>query len=306
MTPTTTALPTQEQIDRIAATFAPDVVRIRMMIGHDWADYPAIFFRVILSDDAARNRLGEVTNTVRDRIVEEFRIRETDHYPYFRWRSQREQEALREPSWDIQTTDYSVAATNDTIPALPTQKQIDRIAATFAPDVVRIRMTIWRDWADYPAIFFRVILSDDAARNRLGTVTKAVEEQIVEELHIRETGHHPYFRWRSQSEQEALREPSWDKQTIDYPVPASNDAVSALPTQEQIDRIATTFAPDVVRIRMMIWRDWADYPAIFFRVILSDAAARDRLIAVTQAVKDRITEELHLYETDHYPYFKWR
>jgi microcystin degradation protein MlrC len=100
MTLTTPALPTQEQIDRIAATFAPDVVRIRMMTGYDWADYPAIFFRVILSDDAARNRLRVVTNAVRDRITEEFRLRETDHHPYFRWRSESEQETLREPSWD--------------------------------------------------------------------------------------------------------------------------------------------------------------------------------------------------------------
>ncbi len=46
-------LPTQEQVDRIAHDLAPDVVRIRLNIAQDWSGDPAIYFRVILSDEAS-------------------------------------------------------------------------------------------------------------------------------------------------------------------------------------------------------------------------------------------------------------
>ncbi|MGA2214082.1 MAG: hypothetical protein ABSH31_12470 [Bryobacteraceae bacterium] len=35
-------LPTQEQVDRIARELAPDVVRIRLNVRHDWSGEPAL------------------------------------------------------------------------------------------------------------------------------------------------------------------------------------------------------------------------------------------------------------------------
>jgi len=95
------ALPTQEQVDRIARDLAPDVVHIRMDVGHDWSDHPAIYFRVILSDEAShRDRLLEIIQRVRKKVRNELGLDELEHFPYFRFRSQSEQAQLRDPAWE--------------------------------------------------------------------------------------------------------------------------------------------------------------------------------------------------------------
>jgi hypothetical protein len=98
-----------------------------------------------------------------------------------------------------------------TIATLPTQEQVDQVARSLAPDVVRIRFNVWKDWSEDPAIFFRVILSDEASkRDRLGDVAELVREKLSEELRLDNLEHHPYFRFRSQSEQAKLLEAAWD------------------------------------------------------------------------------------------------
>lgn len=94
-------LPTKHQVDRIARDLAPDVVRIRFSIGQDWIEHPAIYFRVILSDDASRlDRLADVTGLVRGRLFDELELSKSDHMPYVRFRSQGEQAKLREAAWE--------------------------------------------------------------------------------------------------------------------------------------------------------------------------------------------------------------
>ncbi len=94
-------LPTQEQVDRIARELAPDVVRIRLNVRHDWSGEPALYFRVILSDEASRReRLAEVTDRVRASLSDKLRLDSLEHFPYFRFRSQSEQAALQEKAWD--------------------------------------------------------------------------------------------------------------------------------------------------------------------------------------------------------------
>ena len=55
------AVTKQAEIDkairRVQESVGPDVVRIRYEIGEDWSGQWAIFFRVVLTDDAARHRL---------------------------------------------------------------------------------------------------------------------------------------------------------------------------------------------------------------------------------------------------------
>jgi hypothetical protein len=95
------ALPTQQQVDRIAQDFAPDVVRIRFSFGRDWSGDPAIFFRTVLSDDASRpERLGPVTRELRNRLYDELGLSELDHYSYFNVRSQSEVAKLHDTAWD--------------------------------------------------------------------------------------------------------------------------------------------------------------------------------------------------------------
>ena len=94
-------LPTQEQVDQIARDLAPDVVRVRLNVAQDWSEDPAIYFRIILSDEASRrDRLADVTSRVRRKFGDELRLAELDHIPYFRFRSQSEQAKLQERAWD--------------------------------------------------------------------------------------------------------------------------------------------------------------------------------------------------------------
>jgi hypothetical protein len=94
-------LPTQQQVDEIARDLAPDVVRIRIMVGQDWSEHPAIYFRVVLSDEASRrDRLASVVGLVRSRFYEKLALSDSGHIPYFRFRSESEQSKLREAAWD--------------------------------------------------------------------------------------------------------------------------------------------------------------------------------------------------------------
>jgi hypothetical protein len=96
-----TTLPTQEQVDRIARDLAPGVVHIRMDVGHDRSDHPAIYFRVILSDEASqRDRLLDVTELVREKVSKELGLDALEHLPYFRFRSKSEQDKLHDPAWE--------------------------------------------------------------------------------------------------------------------------------------------------------------------------------------------------------------
>ena len=93
--------PTQEQFDQIARDLAPDVVRIRIQLGEDWTEHPAIYIRVILSDEACLpGRLAVVTRAVRERLDDSFGLWESDRIPYFKFRSQSDQEKIKEASWE--------------------------------------------------------------------------------------------------------------------------------------------------------------------------------------------------------------
>jgi hypothetical protein len=78
-------------------------------------------------------------------------------------------------------------------------------------DVIRVRYTLGQDWSGEHAIFFRILLSDRASkRGQLLHVTRRVTNQIVQRLEpVEQWGLVPYFDFRSQSEQAALKEEAW-------------------------------------------------------------------------------------------------
>ena len=93
---------------------------------------------------------------------------------------------------------------------VPTQEDVDRIARQLAPDVVRIRYSIREDWSGSEAVFFRVVLSDNASRpNHLGEIAQRVAATVDSEVKPEELGLETYFNYRSASEQAMLKEPSW-------------------------------------------------------------------------------------------------
>lgn len=86
---------------------------------------------------------------------------------------------------------------------------IQSVQRTVGPDVVRIRYEINEDWSGQWAIFFRVVLTDDAARHRLRDVATKVVSELARQLDFPGMGLFPYHNFRSESEQATLQEPAW-------------------------------------------------------------------------------------------------
>ncbi|BDC48319.1 hypothetical protein F183_A06350 [Bryobacterales bacterium F-183] len=86
---------------------------------------------------------------------------------------------------------------------------IRHIQEMVGPDIVRIRYEIDRDWSGDWGIFFRVILKDDAARDRLQIIVETVMREFNRQLDFEALQVFPYQTFRSESEQAELREPAW-------------------------------------------------------------------------------------------------
>jgi len=86
---------------------------------------------------------------------------------------------------------------------------IEHAEQALRPDVVRIRYEIGLDWAGDWSTFFRVVLTDDAAKHRLLEAAKKVERELSRQLDYRVLGVYEYHNFRSESEQAELQEPAW-------------------------------------------------------------------------------------------------
>jgi hypothetical protein len=80
--------------------------------------------------------------------------------------------------------------------------------APYPSGVVNVRYTVDNDWSGDPAIFFWITLSDDAARPEvLSQTSRLIMDFITHRLDpMGQWGLIPYFNFRSQSEQERLKE----------------------------------------------------------------------------------------------------
>lgn len=86
---------------------------------------------------------------------------------------------------------------------------IDNVARELAPDVVRIRYEIGEDWSGEWAVFFRIVLTDEAAKGRLREVANKVEWGLWRQLDFRAMGVIAHYNYRSVSEQASLQEEAW-------------------------------------------------------------------------------------------------
>ena len=86
---------------------------------------------------------------------------------------------------------------------------VSEVVSLLAPDVVHIRYDIGRDWSGDWAIFFRVLLSDEASKKRLREVVTQVVWRLAERLDFASMGLFPYHNFRSVSEQAVLQEEAW-------------------------------------------------------------------------------------------------
>lgn len=70
------------------------------------------------------------------------------------------------------------------------------------PDVLSVTPSLGENWMGDEAVFFLVILSDEASRGDLLKTTRRVERAIVDQVEpLEEWGVLPYFDYRNQSEQ---------------------------------------------------------------------------------------------------------
>jgi hypothetical protein len=87
---------------------------------------------------------------------------------------------------------------------------VAEVARELGPAVLHIRYEIGQDWSGDSAIFFRVVLSDEASHpHALRHATTLVRRRLAETIDFAGLGLRPYFNFRSRSEQERMREPAW-------------------------------------------------------------------------------------------------
>jgi hypothetical protein len=91
----------EAEISKAKRKLGPEVVRVNYSIGSNSTDDPSIFFRVVLTDDAAKeDRLAEGTRKVGIALFDELRpIENWGLIPYVNFRSQTEQNAIDDPDW---------------------------------------------------------------------------------------------------------------------------------------------------------------------------------------------------------------
>jgi hypothetical protein len=83
------------------------------------------------------------------------------------------------------------------------------VERSLASDVVHIRYEIGTDWSGDWAVFFRVLLSDEAGERRLRDVATKVVSRLADHLDFGAPGLPAYHNFRSESEQSVLREEAW-------------------------------------------------------------------------------------------------
>jgi hypothetical protein len=87
-------------VQRAAVALAHAVVRIRYDFGSDWTGDPSIFFRIVLTDEAAKTpKLNDIANTITLTLMREVKPDEHGLNSYFNFRSAAEQAQLKEPAW---------------------------------------------------------------------------------------------------------------------------------------------------------------------------------------------------------------
>jgi hypothetical protein len=79
------------------------------------------------------------------------------------------------------------------------------------PQVLSVTPTLGDDWDGDSAVFFQVILADNAVpRPQLLAFTKQISWAIVREIRpLEEWGVIPYFDFLTESERAKMKEPSW-------------------------------------------------------------------------------------------------
>jgi hypothetical protein len=89
---------------------------------------------------------------------------------------------------------------------------VQRAERALEPDVVRIMYSFAENVDGEISLFFRVVISDQAAApNRLRETTQRIINKVLHHIRADELGLQTYFNFRSRSEQALLKEPAWER-----------------------------------------------------------------------------------------------
>ena len=93
-------------------------------------------------------------------------------------------------------------------------QRVDEVAKKFPTEVVRIRHSFSRDWDGDPAIYFRIVVTDEAVkRQTLSSLTQRIEDALIKDLALYQSEYSlyiPYFNFRTRSEQQRSNDPQWE------------------------------------------------------------------------------------------------
>ena len=89
--------------------------------------------------------------------------------------------------------------------------EIKRALRKLGPEAVHVAYSVGTDSTGEPSIFFRVVLTDASTTEDILTETTGrVATILFDEIRpIENWGLHPYFNFRSESEQQRRRDPDW-------------------------------------------------------------------------------------------------
>lgn len=92
----------------------------------------------------------------------------------------------------------------------PVKSAVQRVQRRFHRHIDHINYSFGPNWAGAPSVFFRIVVSDEAAKVPfLRDFSQQVAVVLMNEAKTDENGLYAYFDFRSVSEQNALQDPVW-------------------------------------------------------------------------------------------------
>jgi hypothetical protein len=93
-----------QRVDDVAKKFPGEVVRIRHSFSRDWDGDPAIYFRIVFTDDSVKHYpLVELTHRIQDALINDLALFTSEYsvyIPYFNYRTKTDQDGLKDPEWE--------------------------------------------------------------------------------------------------------------------------------------------------------------------------------------------------------------
>ncbi|MCX6599140.1 MAG: hypothetical protein NTV70_22540 [Acidobacteria bacterium] len=86
---------------------------------------------------------------------------------------------------------------------------VERAVLALAPDVVQIRYQVSEDWSGDPALFFKVVLTDEASRRGRREATLRARAVVDQEVDPEQFGYRAYYNFRTLSEHLEVKDPAW-------------------------------------------------------------------------------------------------